>query len=138
MKKLMMIVLAATVAGAVNAQEMKAQETRGQRAADRTEQMTKVLGLSPEQAVKVGEINARLDKDVAKMREENATARKSGERPVANGQGRELKAKYEAELKEVLTAEQWTKWEEHQQANKEKRMEMRQERKAAPQAAPSE
>lgn len=138
MKKLMMIVLAATMAGAVNAQEVKAQAERGQRAPERTEQMTKELGLSPEQAAKVGEINARLDKDLARMREENATARAKGERPAADGQGRELKAKYEAEMKEVLTAEQWAKWEEFQQANKQKRMEMRQERKAAPQRAPSE
>lgn len=138
MKKLMMIILAATVAGAVNAQEVKTQATRGQKAPERTEHMVKELGLTPEQATKVGVINADLDKAIGKMREENAAARNAGERPVAGDQAREIKTKYEAELKEVLTADQWTKWEEIQQAGKQKRMEVRQERKANPQTAPSE
>lgn len=138
MKKLMMIVVATALVGTAHAQDSKAHEGRANRAEVRTEQMVKVLGLTPEQATKVRELNERLDKDLAKLREEHATARKTGERPTPSGQGREMKAKFEADLKAVLTPEQWTKWEEHQQVTKAKRMEMREHHKTKLEAAPNE
>jgi len=83
----------------------KDKKTPEERAAKRTEQMTKDLGLSSEQVAKVNTINlnfARYSSDVEA----------AGKGADVEGRTKALKAKRDAELKAVLTPEQYTKYEE--------------------------
>ena len=82
----------------------KDKKTPEERAAKRTEQMTKDLGLSSEQVAKVNTINlnfARYSSDVEA----------AGKGADVEGRTKALKAKRDAELKAVLTPEQYTKYE---------------------------
>lgn len=83
----------------------KDKKTPEERAAKRTEQMTKDLGLSSEQVAKVNTIYlnfARYSSDVEA----------AGKGADVEGRTKALKAKRDAELKAVLTPEQYTKYEE--------------------------
>ena len=83
----------------------KDKKTPEERAAKRTEQMSKDLGLSSEQVAKVNTINlnfARYSSDVEA----------AGKGADVEGRTKALKAKRDAELKAVLTPEQYTKYEE--------------------------
>lgn len=100
--------LALAVGMSLMAQDVNAgkdKKTPEERAAKRTEQMTKDLGLSSEQVAKVNTINlnfARYSSDVEA----------AGKGADVEGRTKALKAKRDAELKAVLTPEQYTKYEE--------------------------
>lgn len=83
----------------------KDKKTPEERAAKRTEQMTKDLGLSAEQVAKVNTINlnfARYSSDVEA----------AGAGADVAGRTEALKSRRDVQLKEVLTPEQYAKYEE--------------------------
>ncbi len=91
--------LSTTLTFAQNDQR-RSPEERAQR---QTEQLTKELNLSTEQAEKV---KALSDERMKQMQEMRA----NGARPDRQKM-QELQENYEAKLKPVLTTEQWTKYE---------------------------
>lgn len=82
----------------------KDKKTPEEKAAKRTEQMTKDLGLSAEQVAKVNTINLNFARY-------NADVKAAGAGADVKGRTEALKSKRDAQLKEVLTPEQYTKYE---------------------------
>ena len=83
----------------------KDKKTPEERAAKRTEQMTKDLGLSAEQVAKVNTINlnfARAMGDVKEIKDE----------ATRKGRSEALKTKRDTDMQGVLTADQFTKMKE--------------------------
>lgn len=107
--------------GAANAQD-KVQQPPAERAKQQTERMTKELGLNVDQAAKVEAINAKYAEKAEAMR-----ADRKEKMAETKGKGSELNDARMAELKGVLTTEQYAKWEKNMEAMKEKRQEKRQE-----------
>lgn len=124
MKKMMMgMALAMFVAGAANAQDAP-RKTMQDRTEMRTETMVKELGLSEEQAAKVKDLNERYGAKKEAMREQSKS-----EMAVKNEKHEALEKEFAAELKGVLTPEQFEKWEARQKEMTEKRMERRDQMK---------
>lgn len=127
MKKLMIIALLASMTVAAQAQE-KDRKTPQERAKLRTEHMTKELELSPEQQAKVEAINLKYADQVEAVRAESE-AERTAKREAAEA----MHAAHDAEMKAVLTADQYTKWVAKKQEAKakhlEKRKQMREDRK---------
>ena len=119
MKKLMMIAVLAGMTVAAQAQD-KVKKSPEERAKARTEHMTKELGLSPEQASKLEAINLKYADKGAELRKE-----REAERAEARREGKELRDAHEAEMKAVLTPDQFAKWMAKREEMKEKRMEHR-------------
>ncbi|MCB9178843.1 MAG: hypothetical protein H6590_05420 [Flavobacteriales bacterium] len=119
MKKLMMIAVLAGMTMAAQAQD-KVKKSPEERAKARTEQLTKELGLSPEQAAKVEAINLKYADKGAEMRKE-----REAERAEARKEGKEMRDAHDAEMKAVLTHDQYVKWTAKKEEMKEKRMEHR-------------
>ncbi len=127
MKKLMIIALLASMTVAAQAQE-KDRKTPQERAKLRTEHMTKELALSPEQQAKVEAINLKYADQVEAVR-----AEREAERTAKRDAAEAMHAAHDAEMKAVLTADQYTKWVAKKQEAKakhlEKRKQMREDRK---------
>lgn len=127
MKKLMIIALLASMTVAAQAQE-KDRKTPQERAKLRTEHMTKELALSPEQQAKVEAINLKYADRVEAVR-----AEREAERTAKRDAAEAMHAAHDAEMKAVLTADQYTKWVAKKQEAKakhlEKRKQMREDRK---------
>jgi protein CpxP len=127
MKKLMIIALLASMTVAAQAQE-KDRKTPQERAKLRTEHMTKELELSPEQQAKVEAINLKYADRVEAVR-----AEREAERTAKREAAEAMHAAHDAEMKAVLTADQYTKWVAKKQEAKakhlEKREQMREDRK---------
>jgi len=104
MKKLMMIAVLVGMTVAAQAQD-KEHKTAAERAAQRTQHMTKELGLTSEQATKVESINLKYAEQAEAKR-----AEREADRTVARQEGKETRDAFDAELKTVLTAEQYAKW----------------------------
>lgn len=121
MKKLMIIAVMAGMAVSAQAQE-KAGKTSAERAQQRTERMTKELALTPEQKAKVEAINLRYAEKGAEVRQA-----REAERAQARKEGKAMHDAHDAEMKTVLTAEQYTKWVAHKEEMKQKRMAQRKE-----------
>ncbi|HEY0976498.1 MAG TPA: hypothetical protein VGE21_03425, partial [Flavobacteriales bacterium] len=116
MKKTMFsLVLAVVLSATAQAQTSKS-NTPADRAKVQTERMAKELDLTPEQRTKVEAINLRFAEKASALREERKTS--PGEH---QGEGKEMKAEREAELRNVLTPEQLDKWTAHEKAMMEKR-----------------
>jgi periplasmic protein CpxP/Spy len=127
MKKLMIVAIMASMTLAAQAQE-KEKRTPQERAKARTEHMTKELALSPEQQAKVETINLKYADQVEAMRSE-----REAERTAKREAAKAMHDAHDAEMKAVLTADQYTKWVAKKQEAKakhmEKRKQMREERK---------
>jgi len=127
MKKLMIIAALASMTVAAQAQE-KDRKTPQERAKLRTEHMTKELELSPEQQAKVEAINLKYADRVEAVR-----AEREAERTAKRDAAEAMHAAHDAEMKAVLTADQYTKWVAKKQEAKakhlEKRKQMREDRK---------
>ena len=127
MKNLMIIALLASMTVAAQAQE-KDRKTPQERAKLRTEHMTKELELSPEQQAKVEAINLKYADRVEAVR-----AEREAERTAKREAAEAMHAAHDAEMKAVLTADQYTKWVAKKQEAKakhlEKREQMREDRK---------
>lgn len=128
MKKLMIIAALASMTLAAQAQE-KDKKTPQERAKMRTEHMAKELGLSPEQQAKVEAINLKYADQVEAVRSE-----REAERTAKREAAKAMHDAHDAEMKAVLTAEQYTKWVAKKQEAKAKHMEkrkrMREDRKS--------
>jgi len=128
MKKMLLSLAMATMAvGAANAQDAVKQASPQDRAEMRTEHMVKELGLNEDQTAKVKEINARYGEKMQAMRQ----AQKA-ELTEKRDTRAELEEARMAELKGVLTPDQYAKLEARQKEMRDKRMEHRQEMRAKP------
>ena len=127
MKKLMIVAALASMTLAAQAQE-KEKRTPQERAKARTEHMTKELALSPDQQAKVEAINLKYADQVEAVRSE-----REAERTAKREAAKAMHDAHDAEMKAVLTADQYTKWVAKKQEAKakhmEKRKQMREERK---------
>lgn len=123
--------LIATTAHAQDARGGGANITPEQRAERQTAMMTKRLGLSPDQVEKVKAINLKHAQDAQAVRD----ARKD-EKGAQPGAMKDMKAEKDAELKAVLTPEQFTTWTQ-MEANMQERRQQRRSGDAAPAPAPT-
>lgn len=123
--KRMMIGMAVTLftMGAAHAQD-KQQRPAAERAKQQTERMTKELGLNADQATKVDAINAKYAEKADAMR-----AERKEKIAETKGKGAELNEARMADLKEVLTPEQYAKLEKNREAMQEKHQEKHQEKR---------
>ncbi len=123
----MIVAVLASMTLAAQAQE-KEKRTPQERAKARTEHMTKELALSPEQQAKVEAINLKYADQVEAVRSE-----REAERTAKREAAKAMHDAHDAEMKAVLTADQYTKWVAKKQEAKakhmEKRKQMREERK---------
>lgn len=123
----MIVALLASMTVAAQAQE-KDRKTPQERAKLRTEHMAKELALSPEQQAKVEAINLKYADQVEAVR-----AEREAERTAKRDAAEAMHAAHDAEMKAVLTADQYTKWVAKKQEAKakhlEKRKQMREDRK---------
>lgn len=138
MKKLILILsLGVLVAGSSMAQQAPRKEQKNrteqrdgrngrerrspeERAALRTEKMSKELGLSKSQAKKLHALNLKQAKEREEMRAQYKNANKRGKSQQREMQAsrEEMKAsreKWNAELKEILTKKQYAKYQEQHQ-----------------------
>lgn len=99
----------------------KDKKTPEERAAKRTEQMTKDLGLSSEQVAKVNTINLNFARTANDVKQIQDPATRKGRMDA-------LKTKRDAELKAVLTTEQYDKMVALREKKKDGVKEKRQER----------
>ena len=120
MKKLSMIIAFVAASVAVNAQE-KDHKTPQERAQLQTARMTKELSLTTDQAAKVEAINLKYaDQIEAKRTEQKA------DREKMRTEGKALHDAHDADMKVVLTPEQYTIWQAKKEEMKAKQMEKRQ------------
>lgn len=123
----MIVAVLASMTLAAQAQE-KDKKTPQERAKARTEHMTKALALSPEQQAKVEAINLKYADQVEAVRSE-----REAERTAKREAAKAMHDAHDAEMKAVLTADQYTMWVAKKQEAKakhmEKRKQMREERK---------
>lgn len=88
----------------------------------RTEQMAEQLGLSKEQQEKVYQLNLQQMEQMAKMRHERKE-RKESDKADREKRMNELRAKQEqhaAQMKEILSEEQYAKWEQLQREQRDR------------------
>ena len=123
MKKLMMIAaLALLTAAGANAQEMTDRERKSpaERATMQTERMVKELGLDADQAAKANAVNLKYADQAEQLRKERAAQMEK-----FKGQGKAMHAAHDGEMKGILSAEQYIKYQAFQEARKEKHKEKR-------------
>lgn len=125
MKKFLFPLLAlALSATAASAQTMPAQaggrpqRTPDEMAARQTQGLTKQLGLSADQSAKVQQIMLARDQDMMAMRSQMQAG--TGDRKQMRGQMQANRAKYDDQLKAVLTPDQFTQM-QTMQANRRQR-----------------
>lgn len=109
---------------ALHAQDLDTDDTKKtpeQRATDRTEKMTTELGLNADQKAKVQAANLAFTQALATTKEEGA------DKEAMRAKAKELKVQRDAELKGILTPEQFAKMEELRKA---KHTEMKEKKKA--------
>ena len=114
----------------LHAQDMdkdEPQKTPEQRATDRTEKMTTELGLNTAQQTKVQAANLAFTQALAATKEEGA------DKDAMRSKAKALKVQRDAELKGILTPEQFTKMEELRKA---KHAEMKEKKKSEKTAKP--
>ncbi|HRF79144.1 MAG TPA: hypothetical protein PL070_03575 [Flavobacteriales bacterium] len=113
MKKLMIIAVLAGLTVATQAQD-KARKSPEERAKMRTEHMAKELELTPEQKAKVEAINLKYAGKATELRKE-----REAERTEARKEGKAMHDAHDAEMKTVLTPDQYTRWQAKKEAKKE-------------------
>jgi protein CpxP len=120
MNKHIIIAAGLLFAGAAVAQDRQ-QRSPEELAKARTERLTTVLELTPEQAAKVQALHLKHAQEAEAQR-----ARMKAEREAKRAEMAKKREQQEAELKAILTAEQYTKW----QAMREQRKEGMEKRKS--------
>jgi len=120
MKKPLMIAALAllTAVGAI-AQD-KQPKTPQERAAAQTERMVKELELSPDQATKLGALNLKYAEQAEVMRQQEVA-----DRGAKKAKGKEMRDARDADMKGLLSSEQYAKWQTQRDAAKEKHKEKR-------------
>ena len=103
------------------------------RAEKQTAMMTEQLTLSEAQSVKVQEINLKYAEKSKAMREANT----SGDRTAMREQMTALRTAQDAELKTMLTSDQWAAWEKIQAEQRENRGEWGKKKDQAPPPPPT-
>ncbi|MBK8426981.1 MAG: DUF4890 domain-containing protein [Lewinellaceae bacterium] len=103
------------------------------RAEKQTAMMTEQLTLSEAQAAKVQEINLKYAEKSKAMREANT----SGDRTAMREQMTALRTAQDAELKTMLTSDQWAAWEKIQAEQRENRGEWGKKKDQAPPPPPT-
>lgn len=120
-----MMIAAFTLLMAASAQGQERQvRTPQERAKAQTERMTRELALSPDQAAKVEAIHLKYAEQAEVMRKEREAQRAAMEK---EGKGKDMRAAREADMKAVLTSEQYEKWLAQREAMKEQHMQQRKE-----------
>lgn len=110
MKKLIAIGLFVfTICVSVFAQKKKEAKSPEDKAAHRTERLTKELALTPDQASKVKALLIQQDEQVQALKTKHAN---NADKAVLKQELQTTHEQNEAALKQVLTAEQITKYEE--------------------------
>jgi len=104
MKKQLMITLLTVATMTAQAQD-KDHRTAAERAAQRTQHMTRELGLTPEQVAQVEAINLKYAELAGTRR-----AEREADRAEARQDGKEAREAFQAELKQVLTEDQFALW----------------------------
>lgn len=134
MKKLILgLALAAGLFTTASAQDQAPEGRTPQERADRlTAMMTKRLELTPDQSEKVRTINLKYADQAKAVHEERKQDK--GAQP---GALKDMKASKDAELKQVLNPEQYTKWMEMEKQMVEKHKERREARRSNEQTAPT-
>lgn len=112
-KLLMVLAFAAATVGALAQDKNK---TPQERAHAQTERMTKDLGLSAEQATKLEAMNLKYAEQIDALRAEQQAQREAMRK---EGKGKAMREAREAELKALLTPEQYTQWEVQREKMKE-------------------
>lgn len=126
MKKMLILLAAFTLtAGAASAQTQAAKPAPGraqrgqmanktpeQRADARTQQLTKSLGLSADQTEKVRQLNLAQAKEMQTLRAKSAANRQ---------EAKATRDRHEAQLKAILTTEQYAKYEQQRTERMDKR-----------------
>ena len=117
MKKFGLLVLAVLLAVVV------IQAQPGQRSFDpeamakrQTEQIREAVGLNAEQEKQVYDLNLEYGKNMRKLRQENPGTGFEGMREKMG----ELRKDHEKKMKEVLTEEQWEKYQKYQEERRER------------------
>ncbi len=103
------------------------QKTPQQRAKARTERLTTVLELTPEQAAKVEALNLKQAQEMEARRKEH-----EARRDAMRSDMKSKREQHDAEMKAILNAEQYTKWKaltDQQHDRARERRQMKQERK---------
>ena len=118
MKNVMTVMLVLFIGTTAFAQsEMAMERSNADRAAMFSERMGKKLGLNPEQKMKMKEIQMKRLEDQKKLKEDynNRKAEDADEIAEAKSAMKEDKMKiqedFHADMKEILTADQYSKWE---------------------------
>jgi Spy/CpxP family protein refolding chaperone len=117
-KKSIVFALASLFVIAVSAQrpDKKSTITAEERASRQTEMMTKQLDLTEEQQAKVKEIHLKHSQQMADHKKQATEAKKQNRENMKT----QMEAK-DAELKQVLTPEQYEKWQTKKQENRKPR-----------------
>ena len=130
MKKLLIIALTVLTVAAQAQDTQKERKSAQERAQLQTDRMTKELGLVEDQAAKVAAINLKYAEQAEALRAERQAQMEAMRKQE---KGKAMREAHEAELKGVLSAEQFKQWhakkEEAKAKHMEKRKEMRLERK---------
>ncbi|WP_116127612.1 DUF4890 domain-containing protein [Lewinella sp. IMCC34183] len=115
--KAILFTLLVLAAGTADAQRAAGDRPApAERAAKQTERLATVLDLSPEQQERVGEINLRFAEDIREAR-----ADREAERAAARAELQAANDKRKAEMKAVLTEEQYAKLEALQERRRDRR-----------------
>lgn len=85
----------------------------------RTEQMAEQLGLSKEQQEKVYQLNLQQMEQMTKMRQERAD-REKADRETHKNKVRAQHEQHAAQMKDILSEEQYTKWEQLQREQRDR------------------
>lgn len=113
MTKHMIMAAALLIAGAATAQDRQ-QRSPEEMAKARTERLTTVLELSPEQAAKVEAMHLQQAKEAQAQRAEHEAKREAKRAAME-----QKRAQHEAEMKAILTPEQFVKWQALRDQRKE-------------------
>lgn len=126
MIKPIVIVASLLVAGIAGAQDRQ-QRSPGERAKARTERLATVLELTPDQSAKVEALHLKQAQQAEARR-----AQRKAEGEAMRAEMEKRRAQHEAEMKAILTVEQYTKWQamrEQRKEGTEQRGGMKEERK---------
>jgi len=130
MKNLLLILAFAAVTCTAQAQE-KERRSAQERAQLQTGRMTKDLGLTTMQASQVETINLKYAEQADALRAERQAAK---EKAPKEGKGKALAEAKDAELKAVLTPEQYATWQVKKEAMMAKQKAKREQKRAAEEA----
>lgn len=122
--------IATLAAGSVQAQSKPTQDpaVQQQRLNERNAKLTQDLGLSAEQSASMKELDTRYNQALNDMRAS------TNDRAVIEEQNRKLREEYDAEVKKLLTPDQYTKLMESRNAARQDASQQRQQLQAVPAA----